>query len=70
MIDEIYNHFEREYPREGCGVIIEGDKFIPCKNIAEDDYSFKFCQQEYINLVMKYKIKAIVHNHINSPNTP
>ena len=70
MIDEIYKHFENEYPREGCGVIIEGDKFIPCKNIAEDNYTFKFCPDEYINLVMRYKIKAIVHDHVEASNTP
>lgn len=70
MIDEIYAHFEKEYPQEGCGVIIEGDKFIPCKNIAEELDNFQFCPEEYINLVLKYKIKAIVHNHINASNEP
>ena len=41
MIDEIYTHFEKEYPR-GCGIITEEDKFIPCKNISEDPDTFRF----------------------------
>ena len=33
MIDEIQAHFEREYPKEGCGIIgiVEGKKeWFPC----------------------------------------
>lgn len=68
MIDEIYTHFEKEYPREGCGIITEEDRFIPCKNISEDPDTFRFCPDEYLNLLFKYKIKAIVHSHINGSN--
>lgn len=70
MIDEIYSHFEREYPKEGCGVITDTDKFIPCKNIATTLDDFQFCPEEYLSLLLKYKIKAIVHNHINASNEP
>ena len=43
MIEEIKSHFEKEYPREGCGVIgiVQGKKkWFPCTNIANDDSGF------------------------------
>ena len=53
MIDEIYTHFEKEYPREGCGIITEEDKFIPCKNISEDPDTFRFCPDESFKLTFQ-----------------
>ena len=70
MLDEIYNHFKNEYPNEGCGVIVNSETFIPCKNVNPSPTSFAFCSEEYINLKIKYNITGIVHNHINESNEP
>ena len=43
MIEEILEHFHKEYPKEGCGLIalVKGKKvWFPCKNLAEDDEDF------------------------------
>ena len=73
MIHEIKEHFEKEYPREGCGVIaiVKGKKkWFPCTNIAEDDDDFIICSTEYLKLKLKYDIIGIVHNHIDASNEP
>jgi len=69
MILEIYEHFKSEYPREGCGVIVNDNTFIPCTNIAEELDTFTICPEEFFDIKFKYNITAIVHNHINAPNT-
>ena len=49
MIDEIQQHFEGVYPREGCGIIgiVRGKKeWFPCKNIAEDEKDFIMCSSD------------------------
>ena len=41
--DTIVKYFNKEYPREGCGVIAiqKGkSKWFPCKNVAEDNEDF------------------------------
>lgn len=73
MIKEIERHFQKEYPKEGCGVLIEKNKkvkWVPCTNVAEKDQDFIIDPQEYINLVKKYKIVGIVHSHPDLPCTP
>ena len=43
MIEEIQKHFEKEYPREGCGLIliVKGKKkWFPCENVAETEDNF------------------------------
>ena len=42
-LTEIFNQFDAEYPREGCGVlaVFKGKKkWIPCTNVAKDDEDF------------------------------
>jgi proteasome lid subunit RPN8/RPN11 len=70
MIDDIYSHFEKEYPNEGCGIIVDNSYFIPCKNVNPGPSSFGFCPTEYLNLRVRYNITGIVHNHINESNEP
>ena len=43
FIEDIKQHFENEYPREGCGVlaVVKGKKkWFPCTNVAQDDEDF------------------------------
>lgn len=70
MVEDIYTHFEKEYPNEGCGIIVNSNKFIPCKNVKPSPTSFSFCPNEFLELRIKYNITGIVHNHINESNEP
>jgi len=72
MIQEILEHFTKEYPKEGCGVLVEKNykvKWIPCTNVANKDEDFVIDPQEYINVIKKYKIVGIVHSHPDLPCT-
>ena len=71
MIEEIEQHFEKEYPREGCGIvgIVKGKKrWFPCRNIAEDNDDFIMSSEDYFNVVKKCDVLAIVHSHPDSSN--
>ena len=73
MIDGILEHFKKEYPREGCGVIsiVKGKKkWIPCTNVAEDDDDFIIDSQEYLKLKRTTDIIAIVHSHPDTSAEP
>lgn len=73
MIEDIKTHFEKEYPREGCGIIgvVKGKKiWFPCRNIAENDEDFIMSSEDWFEVKKKADIFAIVHNHIDSSNEP
>lgn len=73
MIESIKEHFEKEYPREGCGVIsvVKGRKqFFPCTNVASDAEDFVIDSQEYMKLHKTTDIIAIVHSHPDASNEP
>lgn len=73
LSSEIEKHFEKEYPREGCGVlaISKGKlKWIPCTNIAEDDEDFIFDSIEYFKIKSTHDIVGIVHSHPDAECTP
>lgn len=71
MIEEIKKHFEKEYPREGCGVIgiVKGKKrWFPCENVAADKDNFSLSSSDYLNIKRKADIFAIVHSHPDASN--
>ena len=73
MIEEIEKHFEKEYPREGCGIIgiVKGKKhWFPCRNVAKDNQDFVISSEDYFNVVKKCDILAIVHSHPDTTNEP
>ena len=73
FLSDIEAHFEKEYPREGCGVIgISKGKshWIPCRNIAENDEDFIFDSKEYLTIRKKYDIVAIIHSHPDAESEP
>tara|TARA_B100001029_G_scaffold33036_1_gene24929 strand:- start:7553 stop:8251 length:699 start_codon:yes stop_codon:yes gene_type:complete len=73
LYKEIEEHFEKEYPREACGVlsVVKGQKqWFPVKNIAEDKNDFIMNSDEYINLMVSTDIIGIVHNHVDSSSEP
>lgn len=73
MIEEIEEHFKKEYPREGCGVIgiVKGKKkWFPCTNLAKNTEDFIMSSSEYLEIKSKADIFAIVHSHPDSSNEP
>lgn len=73
MIDEIREHFEKEYPREGCGIIavVKGKKkWFPCENVAEDFEDFIISSEDWLNVRTKADIIAVVHSHPDETNQP
>ena len=73
FLQEIQEHFEKEYPREGCGIIsvVEGkQKWFPCTNIAEENDHFIIDTQEYLKIARTSDIIAIVHSHPDQSAEP
>ena len=71
--EQIFSHLNREYPREGCGVIVlenEKHKWYPVTNIAKSDDDFIFDPIEYMKINLKSKPLAIVHSHPDSSSEP
>ena len=66
MIEDIQKHFEREYPKEACGIIgvVKGRKrYYPCENVAEEDDDFIMSSTDYMKYKRSMDIIGIVHNH-------
>ena len=71
--EQILSHLNREYPREGCGVIVlenNEHKWYPVTNIAKSDEDFIFDPIEYMKINLKSKPLAIVHSHPDSSSEP
>ena len=73
LYTEVKEHFDREYPKEGCGVItvVKGKKqWVPVKNIAIHNDDFLMDSEEYFKLFLTTDIVGIVHNHIGDSSAP
>ena len=71
MIDEIREHFEKEYPIEGCGIIgiVKGKKkWFPCENVAEDLNDFILSSDDWMKVKKQADILAVVHSHPDETN--
>ena len=69
----IKEHFDKEFPREGCGVlaVVKGKKkWFPVKNISPEPDNFILDSDEYIKLLVTTDIVGIVHNHIGDSSKP
>jgi hypothetical protein len=40
----------KEAPREGCGLVIDGPKFIPLENISKEKDHFTIDPKEFVNM--------------------
>ena len=70
---DIEQHFFREYPREGCGVLAvqKGKlKWFPCENIAERNQDFIINSEEYFKIRTTADIIGIVHSHPDGSPKP
>lgn len=73
FLDEIEQHFQDCYPREGCGVlgVVKGElKWFACTNVAADDNDFIIDSKEYMEIAKRADITGIVHSHPDAPCTP
>tara|TARA_R110000796_G_scaffold1430_4_gene5703 strand:+ start:10633 stop:11331 length:699 start_codon:yes stop_codon:yes gene_type:complete len=73
FLDEIEQHFEECYPREGCGLlsISKGKlQWHACTNVAENDEDFVMDSQEYLAISRRSDIIAVVHSHPDSSPEP
>lgn len=58
-------HAEQEYPKESCGLIVEG-MYYPCRNDAKTpDEHFVISRQDYIKVLEFGDIEAVIHSHPN-----
>lgn len=72
-IEKIREHFEKCYPREGCGVFvaIKGEReWVPCDNVSEDEDNFIIDSKQYIAASHKGDIIGIVHSHPDGSSDP
>src|SRR5690606_23194701 len=70
---EIERHALADYPREACGLLIaDGDKqkYVPCRNAAEDGRDFKLLAEDYAAAEDMGQILAVVHSHIDRDAQP
>ena len=58
----IVAHANAEYPREACGVIVNGE-YIPCTNISPDDAQFEIDPMDIVGASKEGEIVAYVHSH-------
>lgn len=73
MIEEIQKHFEKEYPREGCGLIliVKGKKkWFPCENLAKTEDNFILSSKDWFKAKQMGDIFAVVHSHPDDTNEP
>ena len=61
----ILTHAEQCFPRECCGVIVS-DKYIACRNIAENDQQFEIHPEDLAKAEDLGEIQAYVHSHPNA----
>lgn len=66
LLAEISAYLASVYPREGCGLIVDG-AFVPIENTAKSTDEFAMP----VDTVLKYpKLQAVVHSHPDGPDAP
>lgn len=56
-------HAARSYPREACGLVVNG-QYWPCRNIADEpEHRFVIEPRDYAVAAMMGKVEAVVHSH-------
>jgi proteasome lid subunit RPN8/RPN11 len=73
FLNEIREHFEAEYPREGCGLlgVVKGKlRWFPCRNLAENENDFVMSSEDYMKVNRIADITAVVHSHPDATSQP
>lgn len=70
LADQIKDHARAEYPKESCGLIVDG-AYQPCVNAAEDPLQdFVIASNIIEKATLSGKLQAVVHSHPNGPHFP
>lgn len=73
LLPDIEEHFKKEYPREGCGLlcVVKGKmRWVPCENVASDNDDFIIDSKAYLKHSLSSDIVGIVHSHPDSSSSP
>jgi proteasome lid subunit RPN8/RPN11 len=73
VLAAVIAHAKAEFPRECCGVVIVVNgkrRYVPCKNIAEDDNNFHISPGDWADAEDKGEIAYVVHSHVNASPLP
>jgi proteasome lid subunit RPN8/RPN11 len=73
FLEDIRQHFEQEYPREGCGLlgVVKGKlRWFPCRNLAENENDFIMSSDDYMKVNRTADIIAVVHSHPDASCEP
>jgi len=62
VVDDICAHALEAYPRESCGLVVDG-RYRPCRNVAEGDGEFRIDGREQLAARRQGTIQAVVHSH-------
>lgn len=63
-------HAVAEYPKESCGVVVNG-KYVACRNVHDTPATdFKMHTDDYFNASENGDIQAVIHSHPDLPVTP
>ncbi len=62
-------HARAEFPKESCGLIIDGE-YVPCTNAAEDPTKDFFIAPQEMQRYLSSNIEMIVHSHPGGPYFP
>ncbi len=63
-------HARAEYPRESCGVLVNG-AYFPCSNMAKTPTEhFIICESDYRQALEAGEVQAIIHSHPDESAAP
>lgn len=69
--EAIEAHARREFPRECCGVVVDGTRYIACRNRATTaSEHFILHPEDYADAADGGEVTHIVHSHPNIPPRP
>lgn len=69
--NEARNHAMECFPRESCGLLIQGKldqpRYYPCRNISAEDGNFRMHPGDYVSGTRQGTIVGVVHSHPRGP---
>ncbi|MCE5333188.1 MAG: C40 family peptidase [Desulfobacteraceae bacterium] len=70
VIAKAREHAMKEYPKESCGIVFNGE-YIPLENDAADPLvNFEIIPEVYLSYAEKGEVEAVIHSHPNGPQCP
>ena len=70
VIHAAMQHARDEYPRESCGLVVDG-AYVPRMNTAEDPLEdFRISPQGYAAAARKGTVQGVIHSHPDKPDHP